>query len=880
MPSSLRALLVLAPVPALGVALGLAVGPVDVLAQIPRYGLSTRVELHMLPAVTTGPLDPSWHPDGTTLAYSMRGDIWVQEVGSEEAHAVTQGPGYHFEPAWSPDGQWLALAVDVGGQLDIAIVRSDGSGFRTLTSDAAVDVQPAWAPDGTAVYYASAAGWDFDVVRHDLETGTVATVAGGRGHQFHPAPSPDGSSVAFIAPVRGRLGSGGIWVAPLDGGEPRLVHYEETSYRPAPAWTPDGSSLIYASDAAGSYDLAAVPSVGGNRVRLTAEPLDEFAPAVSPDGRRIAFVGNHDGPTTLYVTSRFGGGNRDWDAVLPRRTVPRYPTATVRGRVTGPDGQVVPARIQVTASDGRGYAPAGAFHRVSPANEIHYFHSTGEFEVTVPAGPTRIEALRGFEWVPADRTIDLAPGETGSLELTLERLADPPSSGWIAGDTHVHDLHEGRYGLSREEYFDQFRADDLRVANSLIHMDGTKIMGRWSDLTGQDYEGSTSGTILRYSQEFRGSFGHVALLGVSDFILPLIGGTAGSPYPADGLKVMYLDSIAALGGLDGFLHPYTLNQGPPDSVEFAAQSDIPIHALLGRGDFYDVVSIASDEMASAEMYYHMLNVGARLPATGGTDNFSNVWRDPSGGTARTYAKLDGPLTWTAWIDAVRAGRTIATNGPLLFALVGGQEPGSELSPRSEVAVIVDLATIAPVDVIEVVVDGRVVRTIEVPEDRATLRIEETVPVDGARWIAVRARGGPRPLLRRQRHVRPYLTGLLRRRASQRSVALVGGLPPGGDRRDLASRGSTERVDRTGGPANLSASARRGARPAPVPRRGRTVGATRWSPRSNRALRQVASRPRPRRPACPNRTDRSGTSGSPPARRSEAVRRLRSARRPR
>jgi len=44
-------------------------------AQVPRYGLSTRVENHMLPAVTSGPLDPAWHPDGSTLAYSMRGDI-------------------------------------------------------------------------------------------------------------------------------------------------------------------------------------------------------------------------------------------------------------------------------------------------------------------------------------------------------------------------------------------------------------------------------------------------------------------------------------------------------------------------------------------------------------------------------------------------------------------------------------------------------------------------------------------------------------------------------------------------------------------------------------------------------------------------------------
>jgi len=710
-------------------------------AQLPRYGLSTRVELHLLPAVTSGPLDPTWHPDGSALAYSMRGDIWIQEIGTDHARAITQGPAYHFEPAWSPDGEWLALAVDTDGELDIAVVRSDGTGFRRLTSGGGVDVQPAWTADGRGIVFASARGSSFDIIRAEVATGSVETLVGGPGNQFQPAPSPDGSMLAFVAGVRGRLGSGGIWTIPMEGGEPTLVHYEETSYRAAPTWTPDGSALVFASDAAGSYDLATVPSTGGNRVRLTAQPLDEFAPAVSPDGRLLAFVGNQDGPTALWVMSRFGGGNEAWRPIAPTRLSPLYETATLRGRVRGPDGATMPARIQILASDGRGYVPAQAFHRVSPASEIHYFHSDGEFEVVVPVGDVRVEALRGFEWIPADETVRAVAGRTATVDLRLERLSDPGQSDWVSGDTHVHDLHEGRYGLTQREFLAWLTADDLHVTNDLIHMDGTKIMGRWSDLTGENYIGSSDDYILRYTQEFRGSFGHVGLLGVNEFIMPLIGGTSSSPYPADGLKLMYLDSVRALGGIGGFMHPYTPDSLSASTPERAAQSDIPIHAILGRGDFYDIVSIASDELASADMYYHMLNVGVRLAATGGTDNFSNVWRDPSGGTARTYARLDGPISWRAWIDAVRAGRTVATNGPLLFVEVDGREPGSELGGRSRVTVDVELATIAPVDVIEIIVDGEVARSISVSDDERRLTLRESIPVEGARWIAVRARGG-------------------------------------------------------------------------------------------------------------------------------------------
>ena len=67
-------------------------------AQLPTYGLSTRVELHMLPAVTSTPIDPTWHPDGQQLAYSMKGAIWIQTIGSDQARPTTQGPASHSDP--------------------------------------------------------------------------------------------------------------------------------------------------------------------------------------------------------------------------------------------------------------------------------------------------------------------------------------------------------------------------------------------------------------------------------------------------------------------------------------------------------------------------------------------------------------------------------------------------------------------------------------------------------------------------------------------------------------------------------------------------------------------------------------------------------------
>ena len=53
----------------------------------------------------------------------------------------------------------------------------------------------------------------------------------------------------------------------------------------------------------------------------------------------------------------------------------------------------------------------------------------------------------------------------------------------------------------------------------------------------------------------------------------------------------------------------------------------------------------------------------------------------------------------------------------------------------------DFATIAPVEVIEIIVDGAVVHSAPVAEGQNRLTARESIPVEGARWIAARARGG-------------------------------------------------------------------------------------------------------------------------------------------
>ena len=703
-----------------------------------RYGQSDRVERHMLPVVTTGPMDPAWRPDGRALAFAMHGDVWTVPADGGRAVALTAGPAYHFEPAWSPDGQRVALTVDTNGNLDVGVVSAAGGEVQRITTGPEVDVEPTWTPDGRSLLYVTARGGRFEIRRRDLGSGADTLVVAG----IQPAVSPDGTQFAYVAPVAGRLGSGGVWVKPLPDGTPRLVYVDESEYRARPRWTPDGQSLLFVSDAAGSNDVMLVSAAGGDPMRLTIDQGDEFAPSASPDGARVAFVSNRGGPTTLYTAPAGGGPRAAWRAVpLPART-PRLTAGRLHVRVLGPDGRPTPARVTVEASDGRGYAPDGGFHRISLSNDTHYFHAAGEADVEVPAGRTTVEAVKGFEYRPARLTVDVPAGGARVATLRLTRLADLPVRGWWSGDTHVHDLHQGLEGLTHAAFFDQLRAEDLHVTNALIHMDGTRLMGRWDDLTGTPHPLSTPQYVLQYGEEFRGSLGHVSLLGVRHYVLPFTAGERNTPYAQPVIDAAYVDSARAQGGIAGFGHPYPGRVSTPAAV---ASTLIPVDVALGKGDFYDLGALYSDELASTEVYYRLLNCGFRIAATAGTDNFSDVGRDPPPGSDRTYVHLQGggPVTLARWLAGIRAGRTFASTGPLLFLDVAGHEPGDEIALRAADApgltVRAEATSITPMARLEIVVNGAVVHTVAAT-DSLHIAVVAEVAVPRGGWVAARVVG--------------------------------------------------------------------------------------------------------------------------------------------
>jgi tol-pal system beta propeller repeat protein TolB len=102
-------------------------------------------------SATTGEeREPAWSPDGQKLAFVARGKegnfarIWVANVAGGEPVALTDGKSTDDQPAWSPDGKYLVFPSDRTGDVELFLMRADGSGQAQLTKSKGADWLPRW----------------------------------------------------------------------------------------------------------------------------------------------------------------------------------------------------------------------------------------------------------------------------------------------------------------------------------------------------------------------------------------------------------------------------------------------------------------------------------------------------------------------------------------------------------------------------------------------------------------------------------------------------------------------------------------------------------------------------------------------------------------
>ena len=712
-----------------------------------------------LPQVTTGPGSVAWSPDGRSLVYSMGGSLWRQLVGSTEAVQLTDGPGYDHQPDWSPDGSTVVYSSYRNDAVELRLLDLTSGRDRPLVANGAVNVEPRWSPDGSSIAFVSTAfegRWHVFVVPADGQQAPVRLTTDHDSrlpryyynkwdHFISPTWSPDGRELILISNAGRIWGSGGFWRMPAAaGGQPRLIHHEETTWKGRPDWSRDGKRVVYSSYLGRQWNqLWLMTADGGDPFQLTYGGFDATNPRWSPDGTRIAFISNHGGNTSLRILTVPSGEIVDVEPIQRRfRGTRVVQTITV----TDAAGRPIPARIAVTGPDGRAFFPRDAwahaddyFDRRERRFELGYFHTRGQSQLELAPGRYVVEITRGYEYARRVDTITVGTTPTPH-RVQLRRMIDLPSRGWFSGDLHVHMNYGGHYRNTPARLRAQAEAEDVRVVENLI-------VNKEQRIPDIDYFSGTLDpvsdrtTLIKHDEEYHTSWwGHTGLLGLSRyFVMPNYAGyvntAAASLYPHN---ARVAELARGQGGLAGYVHPFEsvpdFSKGETTSIGF------PIEAALGRLDYLEVVGF-SDHFSTAEVWYRLLNTGVRLPAGAGTDamaNFASL-RGPVG-LGRVYAR-SGTLDYRAWLGAIKAGRTMVTNGPLVGMTLGGRDVGASIALPAgggSLEASVWLRSIVPVDSLQIVSNGRVVFSVALAGDRTRADTKVTLPVTASAWFTVRA----------------------------------------------------------------------------------------------------------------------------------------------
>ena len=264
---------------------------------------------------------PSFDPSGrrfaciTTTSSSIRDSrLLVYDADATKPRVVAmRAPPATFvqmRPAWSPDGRRLAvwtMSERTPTMRDLVVVDAQNRQERVVTSQRlhAVDGM-VWLPDGEHVVVAARerASSPLRLWQIGLAAPVMRPLTTDISDYLLAGVTNDGRRLAAVRVDVARS----VWVAPLaDVARARQIASDagELPDLESLAWTPDGR-VLHTSAESGNADIWVLDPSRGTRQQLTTNPHDDFNPAISPDGNTIVFASDRSGPSGLWTMSAVG----------------------------------------------------------------------------------------------------------------------------------------------------------------------------------------------------------------------------------------------------------------------------------------------------------------------------------------------------------------------------------------------------------------------------------------------------------------------------------------------------------------------------------------------------------------------------------------------
>jgi Tol biopolymer transport system component len=294
------------------------------------------VPLTSLPGVEK---QPSLSPDGSRVAFSWKGDIYVKQVGAEKLLQITKDRAMDSWPAWSPDASQIAFVRND----HVLLVSPLGGGERIVAESVR---RVAWMPDGSALLVlqkTSALGTSvFRVTLASGEKQRLTFPSDTNPGDVDMSISPDGRKLAFCRVLQ-TIGCE-LFVMPAAGGE---VHQLTNDHAQVfgMAWTADSREVVFSSTRQNAYRLWRIPALPANRRGVFDSPKPVEAagdgagyPSISRNGR-LAY--QHDTRNWDIVRAEIAAGERGSDDRLGSPTPVINSTRIETAPAWSPDGKKI-----------------------------------------------------------------------------------------------------------------------------------------------------------------------------------------------------------------------------------------------------------------------------------------------------------------------------------------------------------------------------------------------------------------------------------------------------------------------------------------------------------------------------------------------------------
>ena len=250
-------------------------------------------------------VDPQISPDGSRIAYARTSmdvmtdralsKIWIVDADGDNHRPLVAGPGHYGNQRWSPSGDRIAYVTEVEGRgAQIQVRWIDSGQTATLTNVRNAPSSISWSPDGTRIAFEMFV---------DVKAAPLA----------EPPAMPEGAtwappvkvieSIYYRGDGEGYLKTGNtqLFVLAAEGGTPQQLTHGDYDHNGPLAWSRNGDKIIFAANRQEQWqfdpveaELWSVDVATGDLQALTDRNGPDFAPTLSPDGTKIAYLGFDD----------------------------------------------------------------------------------------------------------------------------------------------------------------------------------------------------------------------------------------------------------------------------------------------------------------------------------------------------------------------------------------------------------------------------------------------------------------------------------------------------------------------------------------------------------------------------------------------------------